>query len=72
MEILLDAKFIVSQTKDKVTQRLQQHIENPALIELAEEDQETVDNVQDGVLEEVREEDPVEQDLVVISLIDFE
>ena len=78
MEILLDAKFTVSQTKDKVIQRLQQHIklyydiENPALIELAEEDQETVDNVQDGVLEEVREEDPVEQDLVVISLIDFE
>ena len=60
-EILLDAKFTIGQTKDKVIQRLQQHIklyydiERPALIEPAEEDQETVDDVQDGVLEEVQE-----------------
>ena len=53
LEILLDAKFTVSQTKDKVIQILQQHIklyydiENPALIEAVQEDQETVNDVPD-------------------------
>ena len=64
LEILLDAKFTISQSQEKVIQRLQQHIklyydiENPALILI-----EPVEEADDQhIVEDVQEEDQVAQD----------
>ena len=66
LEILLDAKFTISQSQEKVIQRLQQHIklyydiENPALIPIKPVKE--ADDQHTRTVEDVQEEDQVAQD----------